>query len=409
MAPTEAGIIDALLRVARKRSETAATRDTASPAPTGAESKPVRRREAQASDFAAIAALKSRYGLSPDSPENWARLWRVNPALSQAKHRLPIGWVQQADGEIVGYMGSIPMLYQYGDKTLLAVATTCYVAEPAYRANSLGLVSSFFRQQGADVFLNSTASPAAGKIMRAFKAEPLPQKDYDAVLFWVLNSHAFLQAAMEKMRITRGLGKIASWLGSPALKGNIFFRERWPRPTAERFSCRALRIEEIGDDFQDLWMRKVQERPRLLACRMPEILRWHFLIPHSRRKAHAVACYHERRLAGYLILQTGLDGPLGLRKAIVADLIALGGRPGIIAELFASAYELAKKEGSDVLEVEGFPEEVRQVCRTWKPFSRRYPACPFYYKTDRPPLSELLAREESWYACPFDGDTTLSP
>jgi hypothetical protein len=408
MVPTEARVIDALLRFARKRSQAAATPDTASPAAAEAASKPARRREAQASDFAAIAALKTRYGLSPDSPENWDRLWRVNPALSQAKHPLPMGWVQQADGEIVGYMGSIPLLYQYDDRALLAVATTCYVAEPAYRASSLGLVGSFFRQQGVDLFLDSTASPAAGKVMRAFKAEPLPQKDCDSVLFWVLNSHVFLQAAMEKMQITGRLGKIASWLGTPTLKGNIFFRGRRPGPTAERFSCRALRIEEIGDDFQDLWMRKVQERPRLLACRTPEILRWHFLIPHGRRRAHALACYHERRLAGYLILQTGLVGPLGLRTAFVADLIALGGRPGIIAELFAGAYELAKKEGSDVLEAEGFPQEVRQVCQTWKPFNRRYPACTFYYKTDRTPLRELLALEESWYACPFDGDTTLS-
>ena len=403
---TEAGMIDALLRIARNRSQSA-TQDTARSA-TEVASKPVRRREAQASDFAAVAALKTRYGLSPDCPENWHRLWRMNPALSKAKHLLPIGWVQEAEGEIVGYMGSIPLLYRYGDQSLIAVATTCYVAEPVYRAGSLSLVGSFFRQQGVDLFLDSTASPAAGKVMRAFKAEPLPQRDYDAVLFWVLNPPAFLVAAMHKMQINPGLGKIASWLGSPALRGNILFRRSWPKRTAERFSCRILSIEEIGDDFEDLWTRKVQERPRLIASRTPEILRWHFLIPQSRRTAHALVCYHERRLVGYLILQTGLVGPLGLQKAFVADLIALHDRPEVIAELFACAYEFAKKEGCDVLEVEGFPEEVRRVCRAWKPFSRRYPACPFYYKTDRIPLPELLAREESWYACPFDGDTTLS-
>ncbi|MGA7784743.1 MAG: hypothetical protein WB997_08890 [Candidatus Acidiferrales bacterium] len=408
MAPTETGIIDSLLKVARKRVQTHGTPGNGSSTAAEAANKPARRREAEASDFAAVVALKTRYGLSPDSPENWDRLWLVNPALSQAKQPLSMGWVQEADGEIVGYMGSIPLLYQYGDQTMVAAATTCYVAEPGYRAGSLGLIGSFFRQQGCDLFLDTTAGVPAGKIMRGFKAEPMPQKDCDTVFFWVLNSQAFLRAAMEKLQVARGLGKFASWLGSPVLKADILFRGRWPKRTAERFSCRVLRIEEIDGDFQDLWMRKVQERPRLMACRTPEILRWHFLTPNSRRRNHVLACFHERRLAGYLILQTGLAGPHGLRKAIVADLIAIGGHPGVIAELFAGAYELAKKEGSDLLEAEGFPEEVRRVFQTWSPFNRRFPGWPFYYKTDRTPLRELLTHEESWYACPFDGDTTLS-
>jgi hypothetical protein len=409
MAPTETGIIDVLLNVARKRSQTAATHDAPKSGAADVPAKQVQRREAQTSDFSPVAALKIRYGLSPDSPENWHRLWQANPALSQAKGQLPIGWVQEADGEIVGYMGSIPLLYQYGDQTLLAVVATCYVADPPYRANSVGLVGSFFRQQHCDLFLNTTAGAPAGKIMMAFKAEPLPQKDYDTTLFWVLNSHEFLSAALQKMQIASGLSKFASWVGLPLLKGNIIFRRSWPKRTAERYSCRILKIEEIGDDFDDLWTRKVRERPRLLASRKSAILRWHFLIPQKRHETHIVTCYKEQRLAGYLILQTGLPGPFGLRKAVVADLIVVDGRSGVTAELFASAYELAKQEGSGVLEVLGFPEEIRQMCWSWKPFSRRYPAFPFYYKTNLTPLREQLTIGESWYATPFDGDTTLSP
>lgn len=402
----EAGIIDALLRFARNRK--ANDVQDAAPPLSAVANATVRRREAQVSDFAAVAALKTQYDLSPDSPENWNRLWCVNPALAKASHPLPMGWVQESEGEIVGYMGSIPLLYQYDDKSLLAVATTCYVAHPGYRASSLSLVGSFFRQRGVDLYLNSTASPAAGKVMRAFKAEQLPQEHYDSVLFWILNSHAFLLAAMSKMQVAAGLGKIVSRLGSPALRGNVLFRRSWPRRTAERFSCRILRVEEIGDEFESLWLQKVQERPQLLACRTPDILRWHFQVPYSRRRVHVIACYKERRLVGYLILQIVFVGALGLWKGFVADLIALVDRPEIIAELFVSAYELAKQEGCDVLEVEGFPRQVRQVCDRWEPYSRSYPACPFYYKTDSASLAILLAREESWYACPFDGDTTLS-
>jgi hypothetical protein len=145
-----------------------------------------------------------------------------------------------------------------------------------------------------------------------------------------------------------------------------------------------------------------------MACRTPEILRWHFTPPHPRCQSHVVCCHIHGRLAGYLILQTGVAGLGGLRKAIVADLIALDERDDVIAELFAASYAIAKRERCDVLEVLGFPQEIRRVCLDWKPLLRKYPSCPFYFKARRDPLRESLAREQTWYACPFDGDTTLS-
>ena len=401
-------MIDALLRVARSKGPVASVADADAISSPGAPKKAVRRREAQMSDFTRVAALKTRSGLSSDSLENWKRLWQDNPAILQAKQPLAMGWVQEADGEIVGYLGSIPLLYQYGEQTLLAVAATCYAANPSYRAMSVSLVGSFFRQTGCDFFLDTTATPAAGRVLSGFKALPLPQAHYEEVLFWVLDSNSFVQAALNKLQVSNVVGRAAALLGSPALRLDIAVRARRPRPSSRRLSCRVMRIDEIGDEFGDLWLRKVRERPRLLACRTPEILRWHFLIPHSRRKAQVLGCYHEGRLVGYLILQTGLKGPFGLRRAVVADLIAVGGESDVVAELLTGAYELAKAEGSDVLEVLGFPEEVRSICATGRPYRRRYPDCPFYYKTGDPGMHDILAQADSWYACPFDGDATLS-
>lgn len=366
-----------------------------------------RTREAHTSDFNAIAALKIRTGLSRDCRENWNRLWYANPALPHLTQPLPKGWVQEVDGNIVGYMGAIPMLYQYGEQTLVASAATCFAVDPGYRAASLGLVGSFFRQRGCDLLVNSTAIPAVGKIMQAFKAGQVPQRDYHTVLFWVLDAQAFAKAALAKLDLNPTFAAAASWAASPLLKTDILVRRRWPRRSAQRLSCRRLRVEEIGDDFQDLWTRKVAEAPRLLAWRTPEMLRWHFLAPEKRRKTDVLACYSGRRLDGYAVVQTGLTGPFGLRKAIIADLIAIGDRPQIVADLLANAYEVARQEKSAVLELLGFPEAIREVCKAGKPLSRTYPACPFYYKAEQPALRETLARGESWYACPFDGDTTI--
>ncbi len=372
MNPVENTIIEALLGVARKRPQSPnSPAGIARGAREEITEKAIRRREAQFSDFEAIAALKERWGLGTDSRENWKRLWQDNPALSGRNLNLPIGWVQEVEGEIVGYLGNIPLLYQYGEQTLLATTTTSYSVDPAYRSRALGMVGSFFRQRGCDLYLNTTATQASGKIMQAFKADQLPQRDYEAVLFWVLDAQDVLHSLAQKLGVSDKLGAAAAWLGSPALRGDIVLRKRRPTRTGTgRLSCRELCLDEIGDDFQGLWLGKLHEKPRLLACRTPEILRWHFLIPNSGRVTQILACYEGSRLAGYAVVLTQTVRQLGLRKSLVADLFVAGDKPEVITELLLSTYEVAQENGSDVLEVLGFPEEVRSICRAWRPYTR---------------------------------------
>ena len=400
-------MIDTLLRMARRRNESAVSAESARAATSETGKIPVRRREALFSDFNAILALRERWGLSQDSPENWRRLWRDNPALSLGAANFPIGWVQEANDTIVGYLGSIPLLYQYGDQKVLAAATTSYAVDPAYRSRSLGMVGAFFRQPGCDLYLDTTATPAAGKIMQAFKAERLPQQDYETVLFWVLDPQDFLHSVAKKLQLSPRLAGILATLGSAALHGDILLRKRRPASRPGRLSCRELRVEEIGDDFQSLWFRKVHERPRLMAWRTPEILHWHFLIPHSKSSPQVLACYDGKTLAGYAIVLTTSVRELGLKKSSVADVFVADDKPEVVSELLAGAYELAKKSLSDVLEIMGFPESVRSICRVWNPYSRRYPACPYFYKTDNIALRNVLVNQDCWYACPYDGDATL--
>src|SRR5215469_15127094 len=66
-------------------------------------------REAMFSDFDSVARLKQRCGVVADSIENWHRLWLHNPALGKNTVRRPIGWVLEADHEIVGYLGNISL------------------------------------------------------------------------------------------------------------------------------------------------------------------------------------------------------------------------------------------------------------------------------------------------------------
>ena len=122
-------------------------------------------REASFSDFEAVWALKKRWGLIPDSLENWKRLWQRNPALMVCAAPLPIGWVLEAERKVVGYLGNIASTYRYGDKTLIAVTGHGLVVEPAHRSLSAALNGAFYRQKCVDLYLSTTASAVIPKCL----------------------------------------------------------------------------------------------------------------------------------------------------------------------------------------------------------------------------------------------------
>ena len=67
-----------LNRIRARRAESSASNgELRTPGPVA----PAKIREARFSDFPAVAELKQRGGLNPDSLENWERLWRRNPVL----------------------------------------------------------------------------------------------------------------------------------------------------------------------------------------------------------------------------------------------------------------------------------------------------------------------------------------
>ncbi|MFZ0320711.1 MAG: hypothetical protein WAL56_16420 [Candidatus Sulfotelmatobacter sp.] len=367
---------------------------------------PAKIREARFSDFAAVARLKQRGGLNPDSYENWQRLWQRNPALLCHEVERPIGWVLEADGALVGYLGNISLSYRYGDKTLSAVTAHGLVVDPPYRAMGLTLVAAYFRQKSVDLFISTTAIEAVGKIALAFKSSPLPQPDYDTALFWVLRPYGFARALMNKLKAGPALSQIGSMLTSLAV-GADKIRRRWPSHISSSLTISEIGLHEIGGEFQTFWTEKQKESCRLLADRSPAALRWHFEIPGDRGSANVLCCYKGSDLVGYTVVRNDTNTENGLRTSIIADLVAKDDDSDVVQTLLGAAYQRAKKTGSHTFEVLGFPSSIRQVATAWNPYRRKYPACPFFYKAANPELHKTLSDATVWYPSPYDGDATL--
>ena len=404
----EQKLVGAILTRIRDRQEAPSVAEGHAVADPSVSRSSVRLREAQFSDLEAVKDLKQRWGLSSDSLENWERLWCRNPALEQLQLKRPIGWVLEAGGMVVGYLANISLLYRYGDKTLTAVTGSGLVVEPAYRALSLTLIAAFYRQKSVDLFLTTTAVGAVGKIARAFKSDPLPQQDYDTMLFWVLRPYPFAQALMKKLKLGPTLSYIGSMLASLAAGADKVFHRRLPKRRPKALSVSEISAYEIGEEFQAFWLEKLNEKPRLLANRSPASLRWHFGNPGDTGTVRVICCRNHGGLVGYAVVRNEPPNHAnGLRRSIVADMLAKQDDPAILSALLIAAYDHAKHAGSHVFEVLGFPQDIRKVCSQWHPYRRKYPTSPFYYKAADPALHKMLSDGTAWYASPFDGDTTL--
>lgn len=365
------------------------------------------RRPAQLADFAGVAELKARHGLGPDSIENWERLWVRNPAL-RAWHEPPtIGWVLEDATRIVGFMGSIPLSYHFRGRSVRAATTHALVIEPKYRAFAPGIISSFFRQPGIDLFLNTTAVPSAAKLVLAFGARAVPQPDYGKVLFWVLNRSAFAQAVGKKLGLNAIGRTMASAFGPAAICVEAVLRSRKPKSMKSCVEIRRFGVDQIGTEFDVLWESEAATRRQLLGERSRAALRWHFSGPATTADVQVLAAYRADTLVGYAVLFSKRDNESGLRYCSLADVFVANDEADVIAALVSAGHRMAKQAEHHLLEVIGFPQQVRRICEQGNPYSRQYPACPFYYKAPETLLNSELASAQNWYASPYDGDGSL--
>jgi hypothetical protein len=403
MMRTKYHATDILLRLLKSRQRPAAGEIGSAP-PLEQVPIPAKQREVRFSDFESVATLRERGGLPKDNQENWCRLWQQNPAMAVANSQLSMGWVLETAQGIVGYQGSVPLLYRFGGRTLVAVTGTGLVIEPAYRARSIGLLASFYRQRGVDLFLMTFAIASVTKLAKALHAKALAQHDYDKALFWVLDVRQFTKALAAKFGLGYGMAAVGTFL----LRADTL--RRGPgRHLTNKFGVTEIEVKDIGDEFQALWQRKLTETPRLLADRSPDSLRWHFTIPGSSSTAAVLCCHRFERLVGYAIVQHTIDRETGMRRSMLADILVEQDDSSVTETLLEAAYSNAVASGGHLFEVVGLPRHIRQILMRWNPYVRKYPTDPLIYKTADEALDRTLADENIWYAGALDGDTTLMP
>lgn len=368
-------------------------------------------RNAEFSDCEPVESLLSAFGLGmARKPEDvrrwWDWIWRRNPALALDRPHPPIGWLLEAGGQVVGFFGNIPARYRFGDETLMVAVASHWAVQKPFRSRTQDLSSAYFGQREADLLMVTTGIAATGRIFDRFGASVMPLRDYRRVLYWVLEPSGFAVAALRKRNVPPALARIAGLAASPGLAAANALRKRGPRRLPIGLDPEAIPLEAVGDEFDELWQRKLAEGRRLYAYRTAADLRWHFELARTGAVS-VLRCRRGGRLEGYAVLLREEVPAIALQRLKIVDLFVASNDADTIDALLAAAYERGREAGCHVLEVVGFPAEIRARVERFRPFSRLAPAHPFYYKARSEALDRALEAPAAWYPCLYDGDGSI--
>jgi len=361
--------------------------------------------EAKFEDEKGVQVLSHRNGLLGEQSEfAWQWLWLDNPYCPKD---WPLGWVLEANNEIVGFIGNIPRSYAYKGKQLIIGSAHSFAVDADFRSSTFQLLAAFFSRNPADVFLFSSANELAGPLFRVAGAKMLPQEGYNHSLFWVISGRDFISSALRKKGYGKGISIIIGGLSGPFFAAERILKQRW---RSHRHSgVQFMQPLEASSEFDAFWEALITERPDcFLARRDGNAIRWQFGHPSASHRQPIILCSRiNDRLKGYAVL-TRWDSPaLDLKRMMVTDLIALNNDQDVIRDLVAAAYEYSRDKGVHVLQMMGFPPFIRTIIDVFKPIKQSYAVWPFWYFTKDADVAADLARPEVWYASMMDGDSTL--
>jgi hypothetical protein len=364
-------------------------------------------READFNDERSVQRLCQRNGLKGEqSGQTWNWMWSQNPFVVQ---NWTIGWVLESGGNVVGFIGNIPRAYSFKGKVWIAAVGHEFVVDKPYRTHTLKLISAFFQQKQADLFIFSSANSHSGAVYNLARAKPIPQKNYSKSLFWVVSPRSFLFSLLRKKRFGKLYSIMASWIISPLLSMEMLFRRRWNYALAGEMNIDRLSIAEMGDEFNELWDQLQRDWPdRLFSRRDREAIAWQFSNQSANTPESTLLTLRRKgRLAGYLILTREDSSQFELKRIMVTDLIVLDDDPEMILALMKEAFLYAKQKKVAMLQMIGFPSLIHEALQPLHPLTHSLPYDVFWYYAVNADLKDELQCESVWYASTFDGDSSL--
>jgi hypothetical protein len=373
-----------------------------SPAKVMATPSATRIREAQLTDYEAIAALLSRNGIKPRSREEWEHFWVHNPVYRKM-NGWAIGWVaENSERGVLGYVGNIPLSFVFKGREVITNCGHSLAVDADRRGSAASLQRRALNYRMSEMATATTANPNSYRFFEAGRMLRVPAGIWDRAAFWVTDYRGFLASGLSK----RGWPKVLASPGAAvlSLKDKIAGRNSWMGQRQEGVQP----ASSFDERFDEFWGELQRTYPEcFLANRSREVLQWHFKYALARNKAWIVTATNGPRLTAYAVFCRRDVAEHSLQRLQLVDYQALNDDPQPLVSMLAWGIDHCRKEGLHVLEAFGFRPEKQTIIDKLAPYHRQLPSWWYYYKPVNKALGLELQTPAVWDPSHYDGDTSL--
>jgi len=362
-------------------------------------------REVSLTDYEQIAALQSRNGLTARSYEDWITLWQDNPVYRQRERQWPMGWVLEAEHRVItGWVGNIPLAYQFRKRRLCAATPWSWVVDGSHRGYGMLILNRLLRQKHVDLFVCTNVSSASEPFTARLRFSKVPLGAWNKSAFWITNYRGFMRIALKAKAVP--LAQAMVYPLSAALVSWDRCNGGWMR--SRRSLSNIERCWEFDSRFDSFWDELQRQNENvLLAVRTRETLTWHFRKALLQQRVWILAVHKGPRLVAYAIFDRQDNPAIGLRRVRLVDFQALNGSEDTLLSALSWMLHECRAEGIHLLEILGCWLKRPGLPRVVAPFYRTMPSWSYYYKATDQNLIAKLRDPRVWAPSSFDGDGSL--
>lgn len=336
----------------------------------------------------------------------YEQLWLDNPART-GDH--VFGWVlQSGTGEIVGFIGLLPVKIQIGGSEVIGGAGHSWVVRPAYRAHSLRLYKQLMAWAENHLLLFTTALEPAARVNALFGCKPIPVERFTRQAVWLFKPERIATAVLNKA----GWRQLAQWSEHVPLNLVVraLLRMRFARHRFIRLPCKPMQMEllsDFGQEFDRLWEENKADYP-ITTVRDRVFLTWrHLKLPSPLGRTHVLACRYGGRLRGYVAVQVrrAESAPL-TGHFMVTDLFYERHCPDVLANLLNGLLDFARSNACAVLEISDVSAPLMNAVAALKPYIRESRPWTYWYKAPSAAMAERCG-QDAWWPAGIDGDINI--
>ncbi len=327
--------------------------------------------------------------------------WENFPNFNEFQN-IPIGWViENNEKNIVGVILNLFMSYRLNNKTYKASVVSTWAVDHNYRSESMNLIFKWIYQKNVDLLVDNRRTERSAKILKSFKFKNVPTKDYEKIIYWILDYPNFIKSAIKK-KIKIQVGPL-SIIPAAMLKFYDFVMKRNMKFNLNK---KTIKVESFDKKFDSFW-DKLSKNNKFMAERDSRSLEWRFARGIKEKRISVLTLSNEKNLIGYIIIMRDDNKKIGLKRMKIVDIQTSSNIEEDINDLIANAIEYARKEGIHILELMGFGENIREQALKMNPYTRTLSYSPFFYKIMSDELKNEFSDDIEWDACLFDGDGSL--